>query len=378
MNPSRVLTGLFLLLLGAGIGYQVGRLHGRRETAPPAGPPPAGAPAAAEAGPGPELACEVSASFEGNIFPSLVLSLGAAIPEYARCLTIALRHARPGRSYEVKVESALFQRPLDYSIRASSSVVVANPDLPWNYTALRRNAQSQPALFAVTVIPGAGRPLVENFTAVVHPVNEAVTRVYDQETDQWDDTSVCLAGFVNEDHPWIASLLQDAEARTGLQRFTGYELGAASVAQQMQAIWDALAARGLSYVDIATTSGGVSEVSTQYVRFLDQSIQDRGANCVDGAVLLASIFRRIGLRPVLVFRPGHCLVAVHDSAAGGQLVAIEATYLGAQPFSAAVAAGGQELQALSPNLGQPGFSTVDIAAARAEGVRPIGFEADSP
>jgi hypothetical protein len=161
--------------------------------------------------------------------------------------------------------------------------------------------------------------------------------------------------------------------------FSGYEFGEVSVAEQMQAIWAALASRHLSYVDLGTVStADVSDVATQYVRFLDQSVRDQGANCVDASVVVAAIFRRIGLRPVLVFRPGHCFVAVYDSAAGGQLLALETTLLGSSSFSAALVYGAQELQNTTANLGTPGYSLVDIGTARAQGVRPIAYAEGGP
>ncbi len=377
MSVRRFLSGLFLLGLGLGVGIRIG-LDWRPAPVPPLRPASPAVPAAPIREPPPELACEVTACFQGNIYPSLLLSLGAAIPDYARCLTITLRHARPGHAYRIGIDSTLFQQPLAFAADANASTWVVNPDLPWDYAALRRNAQSVPELFAVSVTPEGGPTLERDLTVMVHPVNEAVSRIYDPDTRQWDDTSVCYAAFVNEDHPWINTLLAEAMARSGLPRFTGYESGPAEVVPQLRAVWEAMAARGLRYVDLATTRGGAAEVATQYVRFLDQSIRDRGANCVDAAVLFASIFRRIGLRPVLIFRPGHCFVAVYDSAAGGRLLALETTLLGAEPFRAALALGGEELAAVTPNLGLPGYSSVDIATARGEGVRPIGFAAGEP
>jgi len=180
---------------------------------------------------------------------------------------------------------------------------------------------------------------------------------------------------VNEDHPWINALLQEAAAGGTVRSFTGYQAGPLGVMQQAQAIWDALAARGLSYVNVATDSSSSPLVSTQYVRFLDQSVRDHGANCVDASVLFASILRKIGLRPVLLFRPGHCFTGFYDAPEGGRLVAFETTFLGAAPFSAAEAEGAKELQTTLPYLGTPQYSIVDIAVCRAQGITPIPYDA---
>jgi hypothetical protein len=160
-----------------------------------------------------------------------------------------------------------------------------------------------------------------------------------------------------------------------VKAFTGYQFGAPSALQQAQAIWDALAARGLSYVNMATDSGTSSLVSTQYVRFLDQSVRDRGANCVDASVLFASVLRRIGLRPVLLFRPGHCFAGYYDAAEGGHIVAFETSSLGAEPFAAAADEGAKELQTTLPFIGSPEYSVVDIALCRQQGINPIPYQA---
>ena len=113
-------------------------------------------------------------------------------------------------------------------------------------------------------------------------------------------------------------------------------------------------------------------IATQSVRFVEQSLRDEGANCVDASVLMASVLRRIGLRPVLLFKPGHCFVAVYDSAEGGQLIGIETTLIGSGPFKAGLTVGATQVQATLPYLGSADYTLVDIAAARQPGVASIG------
>jgi len=319
--------------------------------------------------------CEITGSFENNIYPSLLLSFAASYPEYARCLTVALRNLPASGSLQLRIDSGLFVRPLQVGFDAPSGASTLSPELPWNFDLLRRTAQMGPQSFVATLLVD-GQPEAEaTLVCTVHSVNEAVSRVFNNSSGQWQDTSVCFAAFVNEDHPWINSLLQEAMANGSVHSFTGYQSGAQGALLQAQAVWDALAARGLSYVNVATDSGTSPFVSTQYVRFLDQSVHDQGANCVDASVLFASILRRIGLRPVLLFRPGHCFTAYYDASEGGHLVAFETTLLGSAPFAAASAEGAKELQSTLPFLGTPQYSIVDIALCRQQGINPIPFEA---
>jgi hypothetical protein len=335
-------------------------------------------PSATGTAPAPDAAppsCEVVGSFQNNIYPSLMLSFGAAYPEYSRCLTVSLRNLPPSGSLQLRIDSALFLQPLQVAVSASSAPVALSPELPWNFDLLRRMTQMEPQAFVATLLAD-DRPVAQaTLACTVHSVNEAVSRIFIASSGQWQDTTVCFAAFVNEDHPWINALLQEAVASGGVHAFTGYQSGPQAALQQAQAVWDALAARGLSYVNVATDSGTSSLVSTQYVRFLDQSVHDQGANCVDASVLFSSILRRIGLRPVLLFRPGHCFTGFYDAPEGGHIVAFETTYLGSSPFAAAEAEGAKELQAMLPFIGSGQYSVVDIALCRQQGINPIPYQA---
>ncbi len=303
-----------------------------------------------------------------------MLSFGASYPEYARCLSFAVHNLPATASAQIRVESPLFISPLQVSVAAPGAPALS-PEIPWNYDLLRRTTQLTQQAFAATLLVD-GRPAAEaTLVCTVHSVNEAVSRIFLQSTGQWQDTSVCFAAFVNEDHPWINGLLQESVAAGGVRAFTGYQGGSQAALQQAQAIWEALAARGLSYVNVATDSGTSPLVSTQYVRFLDQSVHDQGANCVDASVLFASVLRRIGLRPVLIFRPGHCFTGFYDAPEGGRIIAFETTLLGSAPFSAAAAEGAKELQSTLPLVGAPQYAVVDIALCRQQGINPIPYQA---
>ena len=376
---TRVVVVPFLLLaIGIRIGMYIGsrapaplpvaRLDPTpipRPTPPPADPlpkPPAVSPS-----------CEISATFQDNIYPSLVLSFGKAYPEYARCLTVELRNLPASGSLQLRLDSGLFLRPLQVALDAAGGSATLNPELPWNFDSLRRSVQMQPQTFVATLLVDGRSEAEATVVCTVHSVNEAVSRVFNSSTGQWQDTSVCFAAFVNEDHPWINGLLQEAMAGGGVRAFNGYQSGKMATLFQVQGVWEALAARGLSYVNVATDSGTSALVTTQYVRFLDQSVHDQGANCVDASVLFCSILRRIGLRPVLLFRPGHCFAGFYDAAEGGRIVAFETTLLGQVNFSAAVAEGTKELQSTLPFLGTPQYSIVDIALCRQQGITPIPY-----
>ena len=375
-----IVVPLLLLATGIRIGMFIGSRTPRplpvARVAPPPPvliPSPTPAPSPLAAAPAGAPSCEISAAFQNNLYPSLLLSFGTAYPEYARCITVELRNLPPSGSLQLRIDSGLFLRPLQVSFDAASGAAQMNPELPWNFDALRRSVQMQPQTFVATLLVDGRSEAEATVVCTVHSVNEAVSRIFNSSTGQWQDTSVCFAAFVNEDHPWINELLQEAMAGGGVRAFNGYQSGSMGMLFQVQGVWEALAARGLSYVNVATDSGTSHLVNTQYVRFLDQSVHDQGANCVDASVLFCSILRRIGLRPVLIFRPGHCFAGFYDAPEGGRIVAFETTLLGQVNFSAAVAEGAKELQATLPFLGTPQYSIVDVALCRQQGISPISY-----
>ena len=81
------------------------------------------------------------------------------------------------------------------------------------------------------------------------------------------------------------------------------------VVAQVYAVWSVLRRRAVKYSNITTTPGPLERIACQHVRFVDDSITNAQANCVDGSVLLASVLRKIGVEPYLVKVPGHMYLA---------------------------------------------------------------------
>ncbi len=142
------------------------------------------------------------------------------------------------------------------------------------------------------------------------------------------------------------------------------------------------------------------------MRLIDESINNGQANCVDGAVLFASLLRKIDIEPVLVSLPHHCYVAFYLDRERTQLVGLETTLLGEQldedaeyalpgeedvvdeqwqatsswrSFCAAIALGTADLaeNAAKFDKDDPDYQLVRIEQARKDGILPIGFDAAS-
>jgi hypothetical protein len=225
------------------------------------------------------------------------------------------------------------------------------------------------------------------------------------------DLGWMFAAYVNEDSPVVDRILKDALATGIVSSFAGYQGEPADVVREVFAIWKALQDRGIRYSSITSTAASSSVVASQHVRFIDQSIENQQANCVDGSVLFASVLRKLGIRPFLVTVPGHMYMGFHLAQEGDDFLALETTVLGTsgqdvdakifkaeamqtlaevrsavdkkvltsnawKSFASAIATGTADLMKNAKKFegGEDAdYQITDIDAARADGIMPISY-----
>ena len=153
------------------------------------------------------------------------------------------------------------------------------------------------------------------------------------------------------------------------------------VINQVRAIFDTVRSIGVSYVNSTVNFGQIG--IGQRVRLPRTSLQQKAANCIDGAVLFASLFENIGLEPVIVLIPNHAFVGVRLAPGGKDILFIETTLVGRHPsqsiitlehtFDAAVWEGSMKFNMASrssqnnPNV----LHIIDIKSARSAGIYPL-------
>jgi len=211
------------------------------------------------------------------------------------------------------------------------------PKVNYKFEKLRKTTQQVPlnVSFAVEL---DGKPAEEKTeTLQVRSINDCPFGVSNDEETLDDVNFVAgsaeigwmFAAYVNENHPMLDKILQEALATKTVSAFLGYQRDdPAEVVRQVFAIWSALQKRGIQYSSTTTTPGGSDVVYSQYVRFLDQSITNTQANCVDGSVLFASILRKISIKPFLVTIPGHMYMGFFLSSDKKDFVGLETTVIG--------------------------------------------------
>jgi hypothetical protein len=307
--------------------------------------------------------------------------------------TIGLRlfDVRKGDQYVIKVQSdgstpLISESTYEFTADQNHAHSIAYPRLNLDYEQLRAVTQTRPINLKFTASRNGGSPVVVTQTWHVRQINDCPIAVRGRTlhsngnvtTETVNIAFITFAGYVNENHPEIPRILDEALSLGTIPAFTGYQSGTnISVLRQLDAIWKVLEKRGIRYSDITTTTGSFTKV--QHVRLIEDTLSTRQANCVDGSTLFASIAIKIGLDPHLVLTPGHCYVAIDMPEPETKPIGIEMTALGRYTFSSAVSIATSKADySLHRNFKKfdesdikSGYMMIPIRGCREFGVQPI-------
>jgi hypothetical protein len=181
-----------------------------------------------------------------------------------------------------------------------------------------------------------------------------------------------IASWVTPHDSLVESLLARARQYTADRRLPGYEDWKTSSRQEMEtyrearAIFTALQRSSLSYVKSSLTLGEHARWSER-VRLPRVSLSNGSANCIDAAVLYASLFENLGMDAEVVLVPGHAYAGVRVAATSGTFLLIDAALTGRSTFEAAVASAQRGISRLQSSS----VIEIKISQARAEGIYPF-------
>jgi hypothetical protein len=296
------------------------------------------------------------ANMDHQLFPSMIIATASVRPveeddteakepdpyllgERFGLVGVSIKHA--GENAKVKVtlkendlmaattwEGVLPEADHDYFIA---------PKVNYKFDRLRAMTQQIPINLTFAVEVDGESAGEKHETLQVRSINDCPFGVANEEETLNDENYISgsaeigwmFAAYVNENHPLIDKVLQEALATKIVDAFPGYQVGEdAGVVKQVFAIWSALQKRGIKYSSTTATPGGSEVVNSQYVRFVDQSLANTQANCVDGSVLLASVLRKVSINPFLVTVPGHMYLGFYLAPDKTQFVGLETTAIG--------------------------------------------------
>lgn len=181
-----------------------------------------------------------------------------------------------------------------------------------------------------------------------------------------------IASWVTPHDPRVEAVLARAKQYTIDHRLPGYEDWKNAGQQEQEtyreakAIYIALQRMGLSYVKSSLTLGGHRDYSER-VRMPQVSLGQSSMNCIDAAVMYASLFENLGMDAEVIIVPGHAYVGVRVAQGSPKFLLIDGALTGRVTFAAAVSS------AEAGMARRPPSSTIQIMIpeARSAGIYPM-------
>lgn len=354
-----LLAGALLVLTAALI--PIGGAALKADKAQPPSPPPAN--------PDLQPIYLVQAGLDGEIFPAFANYAALQKPEQRRLGTVT-----------VKIVNTTH-----YLLRNRVAVQVPG----WSDQEIQvvevASGETRSFLFAPTFLPRlfANREIVPATATVTatdmstHLVftGTAPVRLRAAEDMYWGANfkyAPFIAAWVTPHDPQIEEVLSRAKEFAPGRRLPGYENDRNTAAQvhatyvQARAIYRALQQAGISYVKSSLTFGGHGGVSER-VRLPHESLRRVSANCIDGAVMYASLFENLGMDPVVVLVPGHAYVGVREAQNSQGYLYIETALTGRASFENAVVAANRGLSRYRPDQ----IIRIPITQSRQAGIYPM-------
>jgi hypothetical protein len=344
------------------------------------------------------------APLPADAMPAERLLAERTLGEPAGLLGVVVKSPAAGTPVRVTLECPEFWEPSTFvgTLPEAGTTYRIQPKIRYHFDRLAQCVQAAPASVRYRVALGDAPEEEQIVTLTVRSVNDCPIAV--GRGDDELDVSFTFAAYVNEQHPFVEKLLGEALEFEVVDAFTGYQTGDDDeVLRQVYSLWDLLAARELSYSDVATSAVESEFLAGQHVRLLEETVNNGQANCVDGSVLMVSLLRRIGIDAFLVLEPRHCYVGFYADAAHRRRFALETTLLGEEltaddvkvssyveraietdlrdeasyyDFAEALHKATAKFEKSAPKFADPSrpeYRLVDVAAARRDGVLPIPF-----
>lgn len=198
-----------------------------------------------------------------------------------------------------------------------------------------------------------------------------LARFTDKEETTGNWVSEYIGAWVTPNVRAVDAFLKAAKQRAPKAAFAGEQ---AETGPQVKALYDELQARGMSYV-MDPNMMAADGMKGQRTRLPTEVLASTNAQCLEGAILYATLFEAIGLRSAVVLVPGHAFVgwaaAKPDGVADGIWFFLETTATHDATFMQALKIGGAEFQKYKE---KKAATVLPIAELRKLGVSPQPYD----
>jgi hypothetical protein len=209
---------------------------------------------------------------------------------------------------------------------------------------------------------------VSSYPVSLLPPTTAVLTQLDPSTGAEIDHTPLLAAWVTPNAPEVLAFLRICADFSKLKAMLGYQIGAEGIREHVRAVYDALKAASIVYVNSPVAFGAGVGQFIQRVRLPRESLAQRSANCIDGTVLMASLLEATGLNPAIVILPGHAYLGFKAAPEDDRWEYVETTLIGTEPFEKACDAATATTRSAEA-AGE--ITVIDVAATRKNGISPM-------
>ena len=322
------------------------------------------------------MTAQLDPVLDGSLYPSAVYSMAQIKTVDKNTLTYFDLSINSETDFKGKIrvtnDKFIHETLIEKDFRKGMNKVSVN--LLWKYDDFIKFQNPGITHFSFQILDREGK-LVTNTDVEVpyRSVSECVFAL--KYGNQVADFRPFFASYVNEDSKLIDAFLSETlsehnevyKEKDNLQLkygWAGYQAGTEYANLQVAAIVAHLMRKGMKYSNITDTSNATTKVYSQNVRFINETLALKNANCVDGSVLMASILEKIGIRCFLVAIPGHMYMAYSRTGKtqpiAGDIQYVETTLIGSKDIEGVFGDKNDQDQAF-----------IGIRAARELGIKPI-------
>jgi hypothetical protein len=183
-----------------------------------------------------------------------------------------------------------------------------------------------------------------------------------------------IGAWVTPNAKAVDAFLKTAKTRAPKATFAGPQT---ATLPQVEAIYDELKSKGVSYV---MDPEAASEMGfAQRTRLPAEVLSSNNAQCLEGAILFATLMEAIGLDPIIVRIPGHAFVGWHSAKDGvpdGTPLFVETTMVHTASYDDAVSYAKTEVekQQKSQNFAHGVARFIEVKDLRKDGITPQPWE----
>lgn len=168
---------------------------------------------------------------------------------------------------------------------------------------------------AKAILPsGNGRPLIESWPVRLLPKDNFLMARWNPLTRDLIDYTWLITAWINSNEASLqpikqrASMIYPALGHKAPSGDKAYQ----NIREKANALYTALAERKLTYDDQTLVFHQAENDYVQRVRMVSESLQNSVANCLDGAVLFASLLASCDVDPAILLTRGHAIAGWRD------------------------------------------------------------------